>query len=454
MLGWLRPVSKSVIGLVLGVACAVAALGIGQLPFVRTIELKTYDGRMRLAADPSGARSDIVIVAINEDSLRRLEPVVGRWPWPRLVHAQLLNFLARGPAKVVAYDVIFTERDKHRFDLAGEEWTGEESDRELADATARAGNVVHIADAVAEPLERESGTRIALPALPGGDFRLDDSVEERPVVTLPIPGLLERSRAVGHNFVVLDPDGPLRRSVPFIRAGGRWIPSLGAAAAIQALGVDDRQVRIDADGLWIGDRLVPLVEQEVPSYYGEHRTARRALIDYRGGVAADERGASTYREFAFYDLFYAEQQLLAGKTPQIDPAVFKDKVVMVGATAPALDDLFTVPFPGKMPGAQMHAARRGRHPLAQIHSPGGVDGVGTRDRRCRRHARPGGRRPRTLGGPGGWGRRLRRSGRGADTRLFPRAVASARRAARRRGARHALGHHLSGTWWRGARSGG
>ena len=29
---------------------------------------------------------------------------------------------------------------------------------------------------------------------------------------------------------------------------------------------------------------------------------------------------------------------------------------MVGATAPALSDLFTVPFPGKMPGAQVHAA--------------------------------------------------------------------------------------------------
>jgi adenylate cyclase len=349
-------VNKSVIGLALGLACAVAALGVGRLPFVRTIELKTYDGRMRLAADPAGAGRDIVLVAINEDSLRRLEPIVGRWPWPRLVHAQLLNFLARGPAKVVAYDVIFTERDKHRFDVQGEEWTGEESDRALADATARARRVVHIADAVAEPLERDTGGAPVLPPLPGGDFRLDGTIEERPVVTLPIPGLLEGARAIGHNFVVLDPDGPLRRSVPFIRAGGRWIPSLGVAAAIQALGVGPNQVRLDREGLWIGDRLLPLVEQEIPSYYGELRRGRRALVNYRAGVSADEHGASTYREYAFYDLFYSEQQLLGGQKPQIDPAVFKDKIVMVGATAPALDDLFTVPFPGKMPGAQVHAA--------------------------------------------------------------------------------------------------
>ena len=232
----------------------LVALAIGRLPFVRTIELKTYDGRMRLAADPRSARPDIVLVTINEDSLRRLEPVVGRWPWPRLVHAQLLNFLARGSAKVIAYDVMFTERDKRKFDLQGEEWTGEESDAELAGATKRAGNLVHIADAVAEPLERERRGARTLPALPGGEYRLDDSVEERPIVTLPIAGVFEGSRAIGHNFVVLDPDGPLRRSVPFIRAGGRWIPSLGAAAAIQALGLAPAQVRLDATGLWLGDR--------------------------------------------------------------------------------------------------------------------------------------------------------------------------------------------------------
>lgn len=349
--------TKSLTGVLLGLACALAALGIGRLPFVRTIELKTYDWRLRVTADPRGARDDIVLVAINEDSLRRLEPTVGRWPWPRLVHAQLLNFLARGPAKVVAYDVIFTERDQRRFDVQGEEWTGAESDKALADATARAGTVIHIADAVAEPLERDTGAlRAPLPPLPGGEYRLDGSVEERPIVTFPIPGLFEASHALGHNFVVLDPDGPLRRSVPFIRAGGRWIPSLGVAAAINALGLAPSQVRLDADGLWVGDRLVPLVEQEIPSYYGERRRSRRALIHYRGSAAADESGRSTYREYAFYDLFYSEQQLLAGAKPQIDPAVFKGKVVMVGATAPALSDLFTVPFPGKMPGAQVHAA--------------------------------------------------------------------------------------------------
>ncbi|HXE79507.1 MAG TPA: CHASE2 domain-containing protein, partial [Vicinamibacterales bacterium] len=107
-----RPASA----LLLGVASALLALATGRLEFVRTVELKTYDLRMRLTADPSVAHPDIVLVAIDEDSLRRLEPIVGRWPWPRLVHAELLNFLLRGPAKVIAYDVLFTEEDRRSIE--------------------------------------------------------------------------------------------------------------------------------------------------------------------------------------------------------------------------------------------------------------------------------------------------------------------------------------------------
>ena len=60
--------------------------------------------------------------------------IVGRWPWPRLAHATLLDFLARAPAKLVVYDVLFTEPDLRRFTIGEEEWTGAESDQALADA--------------------------------------------------------------------------------------------------------------------------------------------------------------------------------------------------------------------------------------------------------------------------------------------------------------------------------
>jgi len=83
--------------------------------------------------------------------------------------------------------------------------------------------------------------------------------------------------------------------------------------------------------------------------------ARRMLIRFRGPVLSE--GRPTYREYSFYDLFYAEQQLLAGEKPVVDPAAFKDTIVVIGTTAPGLSDLFTTPFPaGKMPGMQIHAS--------------------------------------------------------------------------------------------------
>ena len=120
------------------------------LPFVRTVERKTYDWRIQWTANPASARHDIVLVAIDQSSVRNLEPLVGRWPWPRMVHASLLDYLARGPAKVVVYDVIFAERDRRSFKVGDDTWTGEESDRALAEATANAGNVVHVVDVAAE----------------------------------------------------------------------------------------------------------------------------------------------------------------------------------------------------------------------------------------------------------------------------------------------------------------
>ncbi len=337
----------------LGLLSAGVALAAGRLELARTVELKSYDLRMRLTADPAQARTDIVLVSIDEDSLRRLEPVVGRWPWPRLVHAQLLNFLARGPARVVGYDVFFTERDRKRFEIGGESWTGAESDASFAEATARSGRVVHMADAAVQPTEGEK----AVPESAGRrdpGFRLQDGAERRPVVHWPYEELSRASLAVAHNFFVMDPDGPLRRFVPFVENEGVYLPSLGVATAIAALDIRPDEVRADAGHLVLRDRRLPIIESAIPSFYGERERARRALIRFQGGVMAN--GRTTYREYSFYTLFYSEQQLLAGEPPTVDPENFRDRIVMVGTTAPGLHDVFSNPFGGQMPGAQIHAA--------------------------------------------------------------------------------------------------
>ena len=351
----------------IGLVAAASAGLLRLVPFVETVELKTYDWRMRLAADPRSARKDIVLVAIDEPSIRSLEPAVGRWPWPRLVHAGLLDFLARAPATVVVYDVLFTERDLHSFSIGGEPWTGEESDRALVEATARAGNVVHAASAVGEgsagsatgDAARDRGGPPAgsdppHPVPVQTPYRGLAGIEPRPVLQPPFPELANASRAIGHNFVVLDPDGPIRRSVPFVSHAGQFVPSLPVAAAAIVENLQPASVRTEPGALRLGSRSMPIVRMKLPSFYGEELEGSRAFIRFPGGVLTG--GQPTYADYSFYDLFYSEQQLLAGEKPNVDPAIFRDKVVFVGTTAAALSDVFTVPLPGKMPGMQVHAS--------------------------------------------------------------------------------------------------
>ena len=60
---------------------------------------------------------------------------------------------------------------------------------------------------------------------------------------------------------------------------------------------------------------------------------------------------------SFYKLFYSEQQLLEDQAPIEPPERLRDKIVVVGATAAALDDVFTVPVAaGKVGGLEVHAA--------------------------------------------------------------------------------------------------
>ncbi len=410
---------KILIGIALGVAAALVAAAAALAPFVETVERKTYDWRIQATADPASARRDIVLVAIDQASIRSLEPLVGRWPWPRMVHGSLVDFLARGPAKVVVYDVIFAERDRRSLTVGDRTWTGEESDRALVEATARAGNVVNVVDVVGEAGGLpQAGFPVPQP------FHLDDRIETRPVAIPPFEELAKASRALGHNFVVADPDGPLRRAVPFVRSAGQFIPSLPVAAALIAGGISPASVKTDSSSLRLGGRAVPLIDAELPSFDGGRHPSRRMLIRYPGGLLDPATKRPTYADYSFYDLFYSEMQIEEGVKPMVDPARFKDAIVVVGTTAPGLHDLDHRAVRAGEDGG--HAGPRERHRQPAVRPiPGARARVG-RDRAVVDVRHPGRRRhpaPRRLAGPGDRGPRHRPCCGRRGGRVRPRDVA-------------------------------
>jgi len=135
-------------------------------------------------------------------------------------------------------------------------------------------------------------------------------------------------------------------------------------------GLRPDQVARDGDRLRVGGVDMPLVDTQLPGFSGHGAWVRRLLIRYSGPTGTDQR--STYRSFSFYDLVAAEEQILTGGKPEIDPARFKGAIVVIGTTAAGLSDVFVTPFSkGKMPGAEVHAnvidnllSRRSLAPLA------------------------------------------------------------------------------------------
>lgn len=107
------------------------------------VDRAVYD--LGIAAQQHAPRDDIVIVAIDDESLA----AVGRWPWRRAVLAEIVDRIAAGEARVIGLDILLVDSDSRH----------PEDDRALGASIRRAGNVV--LPVLAEPLA--DGYRLRYP---------------------------------------------------------------------------------------------------------------------------------------------------------------------------------------------------------------------------------------------------------------------------------------------------
>ena len=353
---------KTAVGVLLGLGAAAIVLALGTVGTFDALELDLYDWRMRRAAsNPPDVHRDIVILELNDTTIRDLDEPFGRWPWPRAAVSLVVDFLNRAPAKVIAIDFAFTEADRvemHR--LGTSKLSGVESDDALAASVKAAPSTILLADAVYEGLQ--SGDIRNKPSEWNAEpYRLGPGIYERRTITTPYPALSAAVSGLGHNYAVLDQSGGLRRIPPFVRVGDRYMPSLGVAAALRTLGIQPQEVVLEGHTLRLRDRLVPLLSAQIadPIVPGATREQLTMLVNYRG-PAVLPGGEKPYTRYEVRHIINSELQLMNGEKPDIDPAALKDKIVFVGLTASGLVDIFQSPFDnkgqGRMPGVQMHAS--------------------------------------------------------------------------------------------------
>lgn len=339
---------KLAIGLAIGALAWALAAGLGRLDVFKDQELSTYDLRLVAATKPETASTDVAIVEIDETSLRLLEPTFGRWPWPRVVHSAVVDFLSKANARVIAFDVLFVDRDlRSSFALgdSGTSMSGAESDAAFVDSVKQAGNVVLAAEALYEGSSSDAGGAVpATAALPGVTYTSMTSFPVRPYLRLPFDDLARVSAGVGHTVLELDPDGTARRIIPFVVAQGQPIPWLGMSAVLAGNHVPASSVSLDGTALRVGDARMPFT----PS--------RQVVLRLRGPYA-DGTGRRTYPTYSFVDLLRSEDLMLNGAAPLVDPKEFQGKFVFIGTSAAGLKDVYASPFGGPaMPGVHLHAA--------------------------------------------------------------------------------------------------
>ncbi|PMQ00960.1 MAG: adenylate/guanylate cyclase domain-containing protein [Dictyoglomus sp. NZ13-RE01] len=93
-----------------------------QIPWFRTLELKTIDWRFEIRGELP-VNEPIVIIAIDDNSIEEF----GNWPWSRRYHIQLIKKLRDYKAKVIAFDVYFDTEEDKRIDSDFSKILGEDT---------------------------------------------------------------------------------------------------------------------------------------------------------------------------------------------------------------------------------------------------------------------------------------------------------------------------------------
>jgi len=318
---------------------------------IQSLERKAYDwGVLASSRQPSDR---IAVIAIDDESIANL----GRWPWPREVQANLLDILAEGHAKVVGQTVLFFEPQvdaglDYILNIAAvieqtnlaqthpAQW--QELQGLLQDALQHLDNDQKLAASMGKVhnvllgLYFELGEPQGKPdsALP--EYVLKNALQNvqsgadavSPIsaanVLVPIPMLGQQSVGMGHLNATPDVDGGVRTEPLVIAYYDQYYPSLSLMLAAKSLNLEAKDIQVTlGEGVRVGNLKI----------------ATDPALRMNTYFYADRGGRSAFQVDSFYDV-------LTGKIPA---EKYRDKIVLIGATAAGVGSAQVTPVSAVTP---------------------------------------------------------------------------------------------------------
>jgi eukaryotic-like serine/threonine-protein kinase len=320
------------------------------------LELAAYDWGVRGSSKQPSDR--IAVIAIDDTSIAN----IGRWPWSREVVAKQIDRLAEAKPKAIGYSVFLSEpqRDaglkyidriadlyKRGFpdptlptlppetreigSVVAEAQKSLNTDIILAESMKRSGNVVlpYVFD------EATAAAPAGRPDKPAPKFIADSAVRKTGtgggiepwygdrLGAVPIEPLAAVAAGFGHLVPVSDDDAVVRAEPALIQFDGQMYPSMSVVMAAKALNASVADVSIQPGQIKIAQLAVPISDS------GLVRTHFYRQRDGKPAIPVD----------SFFDLY-------SGK---ISPDKYRDKLVLIGASAAGLGNAQPTPVGSMTP---------------------------------------------------------------------------------------------------------
>ncbi|ANQ53435.1 adenylate cyclase [Thermosipho sp. 1063] len=308
-------------------------------PFIEFFELKIMDLFYRTRGTIK-INPDIVIVGIDEYSLTSLEAQNDVWPWSRYHYGKVIKNIFKAGAKVVLFDISFTEEDE----------VNPKYDNYLASILSVYRNVV-----LGSYLINEKDTY----------KKYNEEIKKKLEKNITYLNYTYKMK----NFKNLDYLTPIQiyKVRPPILKFSSLVPS--ATYEIGEIDIDGvvRSIPLFFKENWSMERglssgFLPHMDVLAVGLY-KNSNLKNLIVDFKERkvelnnltIPFDSNGL--FRLFYYGDKIFPEIPFYDVETGKFDPKLFKDKIVIIGytATAKGLYDLRITPFSNNTPGVFIHA---------------------------------------------------------------------------------------------------